>query len=1043
MSPDWTDPAIFSRNCEPARSFQLHYTDSASARTQDRERSSRYALLNGDWEFNLYPTPDAVPDEFADPAFDTDDWGEIEVPRLWETAGYGTPQYTNVVYPFPADPPEVPSDNPTGAYRRTVDVSEEWSDQRAILRFEGVDSAFHLWVNGERVGYSQGSRLPAEFDVSDHLEPGENTIAVRVLKWCDGSYIEDQDMWWMSGIFRDVSLYVTPETYVSDVDVDTDLDADYTDATLSAAVDVGNSGGAEATGQVTATLLDDGETVATMSGTTTVGAGETATLELATEVEDPDKWTAETPNRYQLLVSLEDESGEVIDVVPQTVGFNDVEIEDGQFTVNGEVVTIRGVNRHDFDPDRGRAVTDETMERDIELMKRNNINAVRTAHYPNDPRFYELCNRYGLYVLDETDLETHGMREVAGDVPHPAWEPDWEDAHVDRMVRMVERDKNHPSIVIWSIGNESNFGPNHVSMTEVARELDPERPIHYEPDDELEATDIVGPMYPSVDRVAQLHEEFPDDPVILCEYAHAMGNGPGSLSDYWDTFRAHERTQGGFVWEWIDHGLRTTTEDGEEYFAYGGDFGDEPNDGNFVCDGLLLPDREPTPGLEELKAVIAPVAIEATDPAAGELAVENRFDFRSLDHFDASWSLLADGEPVESGALELPELGPGERATVTVPAGVPEVADEEYRLTVEVTQATDTAWADAGHEIVAESFAVPVDSPDDGGATDRAGGNQLDIEPTPTGLRVVGTEFELTISEISGAIESLTYHGRDLLDSPLHLNLWRAPTDNDEGQPENRTFLTGLNAMIGRHDGEFPLDNPWEVSFDDLWREYALDDLRFRVDSLSGEVADGRAYVDVAGRLAPPMYEHGFAVEQSYTIESDGAITIDTSLSPEGDFSDIPSLPRVGYALELDGDFDQVTWYGGGPGECYSDTKRAATVAQYEATVEQLHTPYVRPQENGNRTDVRWVTLTDGDGVGLRASGDGLNDFSAHNYTIDDLDTAEHTYELDRRESVTVTLDHDNCGVGSGSCGLWTLPEYRIPVEDYEFAIELEPYAEN
>jgi len=1044
MNHDWTDPNTVSRNCEPAHATLLHYADRSAALARNREESSRFALLNGEWDFRLFQSPELVPDDFHEPDFAADSWDRIEVPKLWETAGYGTPQYTNVVYPFPVDPPAVPTQNPTGAYRRTVELPDSWSDRRMTLRFEGVDSAFHVWVNGERVGYSQGARIPAEFDVTDSLEPGENTIAVRVLKWCDGSYIEDQDMWWMSGIFRDVSLTATPDTYVGDIDVQTALDAEYEDATLRAAVDIANAGDTDANRRVEAELVDDdGKTVATIAAMATVPADETTTVALETEVEHPDKWTAETPNCYTLVVGLRDEEDREVEAVSQTVGFREVDIERGQFTVNGEPVTIRGTNRHDFDPDRGRAVTIETMQRDVELMKRNNINAVRTAHYPNDPRFYELCNRYGLYVLDETDLEAHGMRET-DDAPHPSWDDDWEEAYVDRMVRMVERDKNHPSVVIWSIGNESNFGPNHESMTAAARAIDPERPIHYEPDEDLVASDIVGPMYPSIDRVAELHDEFPESPVILCEYAHAMGNGPGSLGDYWETFRAHERTQGGFVWEWIDHGLRTETEDGEEYFAYGGDFGDEPNDGNFVCDGLLFPDREPSPGLRELKAVIAPVAFDAIDPAAGKIAIENRYDFQSLAHLRASWSLLADGEVVDSGTLDVPTVEAGERATVSVPFETPATDNREFYLRIDMTLADATEWAQVGHGIATEEFHVPVEDDTSGSVAQPSQTTPpVELDSISGGLRLSGPEFEVTFSELTGAVDSLTYYGREVIDSDLRLNLWRAPTDNDEGQPENRTFLTGLNDVIEGNDGDFPLDNPWQVSFAELWREYALDDLRFRVDSIDGTVEDGLAHVEITGRLAPPMYDHGFAVEQSYAIDGAGAISIDTALSPEGDFSDLPTLPRLGYALDLPGDLDHVTWYGGGPGECYSDSDTAALVGTYESEVTALHTPYVRPQENGNRTAIRWVAVTDDQGVGLRASGPGLNDFGAHHYGIGELEAATHSYDLARTEEITMTLDHANCGLGSGSCGVWTDPEYRLPVEDYEFVIELRPFVDD
>lgn len=1042
MARDWADHRTAGRNRDPPRIGSVHYSDRSTALSRDRSASSRLLRLDGQWDFRLFDTPDDVPSDFHEPSFDVANWDRLSVPGHWDLAGHGAPQYTNVVYPFPVDPPEVPSENPTGAYRRTVDVPEAWDGRRTVLRFEGVDSAFHLWVNGERVGYSQGSRLPAEFDVSEHLTPGENTIAVRVLKWSDASYIEDQDMWWLSGIFRSVSLYATPRTYVDDIDVRTALDDDYEDATLSTAVDMTNDADADATTHVTAELLDDGESVTTVEGDLTVPAGESSSLDLETDVENPAKWTAETPNCYTLLVTLRDDAGEMIVTVPQTVGFRAVEIEDGQFKVNGEAVTIRGVNRHDFHPDRGRAVPLETMRRDVELMKRHNINAVRTAHYPNDPRFYELCDEYGLYVLDETDIECHGMEHVE-DVPHPSHDPDWEVAYVDRAVRMVERDKNHPSVVIWSLGNESDFGRNHEAMADAVRSIDPTRPIHYEPDEQQAVSDIVGPMYPSPETTADLTDEHPENPVILCEYAHAMGNSPGGLSEYWEIFRSHERAQGGFVWEWIDHGLRKTADDGETYFAYGGDFGDEPNDGNFVCDGLVFPDRTPSPGLRELKAVVAPVAIHDADLEAGEVEVENRYDFRSLDHLRASWSVLADGEVEASGERALPVVEPGERVTVGVPFETPEPDGREHRLEISVSTASATRWAGAGHEIATAGFELPVET---GGvdAVTPSGSSTPDVEmhETETGIVVSGPEFELTFDDTRGIVESMTYRGRDVIDGGPRVNLWRAPTDNDRGLPDERQFFTDLRSRLAAGEEVFPREEFWHFDFETLWREHALDDLRFRVDGVEATVENGSARIEVSGRLAPPIFDHGFAVKQSYVIDGAGKIEIDTTLTPEGDFSGVPTLPRVGLRMELPDDLDHVSWYGRGPGPCYADSKQASTVGRYERAVDDLHTPYVRPQENGTRTDIRWLTVTDDGGVGLRVASSGLQAFSAHRYSIDDLETATHTYELDRDNAVTLTLDHEHCGLGSGSCGPWTRPEHRVPVDTYEFTVEISPCEE-
>ncbi|WP_225333556.1 glycoside hydrolase family 2 TIM barrel-domain containing protein [Halomicrobium urmianum] len=1037
---DWTDPETIGRNRLEPHTDVLPYPDRQGAVASDRAASPWITSLNGQWRFDLVPTPSDAPEGFADPAFDIGDWDDIEVPLNWQAAGYGDPHYTNVVYPFPVDPPNVPTENPTASYRRTFHVDEDWTDRQVRLHFEGVDSAFHLWVNGERVGYSEGARLPSEFDVSEHVEPGENTVAVRVYKWSNGSYLEDQDMWWLSGIFRDTYAYAVPETHVADVDVRTDLDDEYADGHLRADVDLANAGDAAETATLDAELRDpDGATVAEFEATAGVDVGETTTVTLETDVEAPDLWTAETPDCYDLVVSLRDEGGEVTETVAETVGFREVAIEDGQFLVNGEAVTIRGVNRHDFHPDRGRNVPVETMREDVELMKRHNVNAVRTAHYPNDSRFYDLCDEYGLYVVDETDLECHGM-ELAPDTPHLSDAPEWEATYVDRMVRMLERDKNHPSVVIWSLGNESDFGSNHVAMAEETRERDPTRPIHYEPDEEQEVSDVVGPMYPPWDQLeAWAAEDEYEHPVILCEYAHAMGNGPGNLAEYWDLFYEHDRLQGGFVWDWLDQGLRQTTDDGEEWFAYGGDFGDEPNDANFNINGLVLPDRTPSPGLVEYRKVIEPVALSAGDPGRAEVAVENRYDFRSLDHLRADWRVEADGRVVESGTLDLPAVAPGESAVVEAPVDPDELdGDAEYVLTVETSLAGETRWAPAGHTVATGQFELPT-----GGepAVPSAESAPLSCEATEEGIVVSNAHFELVFDDTYGVVDSFTYRGRDLLTDGPEIGLWRAPTDNDRGLPLSRTFLSAMTeAALG--DGRVDPMDVRTVGFSQLWREHELDDLRFRADAVDYDVSgEERVEITVEGRLAPPIFDHGFRAEQVYTVRDTGAVAVETRIEPEGDLSVLPSLPRVGLDLTLPDDFDRVTWYGRGPGESYVDSKQSSLVGRYERDVSDLHTPYVRPQANGNRTDVRWVAFTDQRGVGLYVTGDSLLDVTAHRYATDDLEAADHVHEVPRRDEVSVSLDYTHCGLGTGSCGPPTLEQYRVdPEEAHEFEVELRPY---
>jgi beta-galactosidase/evolved beta-galactosidase subunit alpha len=1039
---DWIDPQVVSRNRLEPHTDIVPYPDRETACDGDRAATSWFRSLNGRWDFDLAPTPEHASADFADPGFDAGDWDDIEVPISWQAAGHGAPHYTNVIYPFPVDPPHVPTENPTGRYRRTFHVDDEWNGRQIRLRFEGVDSAFHLWMNGERVGYSEGARLPAEFDVTDHVEPGENTIALRVYKWTNGSYLEDQDMWWLSGVFREVYAYAVPETHVADVDVRTELDDDHADARLAAAVDVTNDGPYAETRIVTATLRGpDGVAVAELEDTVRVPPDETATVDLATTVTDPQKWTAETPTCYDLTIEL-GADGDRTEVIAETVGFREVAIEDGQFRVNGEAVTVRGVNRHDFHPDRGRHVPIGAMREDLELMKRHNVNAVRTAHYPNDSRFYDFCDEYGLYVIDETDIECHGLEE-ADETPHLSDAGEWEETYLDRMARMVERDKNHPSVVVWSLGNESDFGSNHVAMAEDTRARDPTRPIHYEPDTDQEVSDIVGPMYPSWEQLeAWAAEDDYDHPVIMCEYAHAMGNGPGSLSEYWEMIYDNDRLQGGFIWDWLDQGLRRTTDDGEELFAYGGDFGDEPNDANFNINGLVLPDRTPSPGLTEYKKVIEPVTLAAENLERGTVVVENRHDFRDLDHLTMTWSVEADGDVVDGGTLELPDPAAGDSESVTVPLHDSARSDAESLLTIELSLATGTAWADAGHTVATGQFKLPESGEP---ALPTRDGGPLTCEQTEAGIAVTSPDFELVFDDTHGVIESLTFQGTDLIADGPRVDLWRAPTDNDRGLPLDGTLLSRLTELSEKgatlKPGQFRT-----IGFAQLWREHGLDALQLRIDNVSHEsvMASDTDCVEimVEGRLAPPVVDHGFAVEQTYAVHGEGRVVIDTRLEPEGDLSVLPSLPRVGLDLTLPGDFETVTWYGRGPGESYADSKQSSLLGRYERDVTELHTPYVRPQANGTRTDVRWATFTDGRGVGLQVTGDSSLDLTAHRYTTDDLEAADHDHELPERDEISVSLDHAHCGLGTGSCGPATLEQHRIAPNTFEFAVELRPFVE-
>lgn len=1028
LMPDWKNPGLTNRNRRPARTYSIPFADVATALTMERGSSPSFLLLNGEWSFSFSETPEASEQGFEMPDFDDTEWDRIPVPSSWQMLGYGKPHYTNVIYPFPVDPPNVPTDNPTGCYRRNFVMPEAWEDHRIYLHFQGVDSAFEVWVNGEYVGFSKGSRVPAEFDITDVVTAGENTLAVKVYQWSDGSYLEDQDMWWLSGIFRDVYLLSVPDCHIEDFSVVTEFDGNYTDATLRIRAALLNQGNEHLRGAVIrAKLLDtNGRAVAEFSSDAiNVADGEQVSVTLEAGITAPRQWTAEVPYLYSLLISLEHADGAVSEVHSSHVGFRQVEMLNGLICVNGIPVTFKGVNRHDHDCDLGKAVSLEAMERDVLLMKQHNINTVRTSHYPNDPRFYDLCDYYGLYVVDEADLECHGFI-YTGDRSALSDSPEWQDAYVDRMVRMVQRDRNHPCIVMWSLGNESGFGRNHEAMADAARAIDPTRVIHYEGDYcPLKVTDVFSVMYPHIDKVIDVAEgrpfhwwgdlvvtpeQYEGKPFFMCEYGHAMGNGPGGLKEYWDAIYKYEKLQGGCIWDWLDQGIRCTAENGQEYFAYGGDFGDEPNDDAFLLNGLLFPDRTPSPGLIEYKKVIEPAQTEAVDLASGEFRLINRRDFADLSDLRLQWYVKADGRVLQSGTMDLPVVPAMSDAPMTVPYTLPQASrGTDYWVHFSYVLAKDTTWASAGYEVAWAQFELPVKAP--APVLSVALMRPLEATEGRLDIRVSGDDFAVTFDRVYGMISGFEYRGVDLLEAGPRLNLWRALTAND--------------ARIA----------------DEQWRQFRLDALQHRTDSVDlVEVGETYAVVKVNSRIAPPVLNLGFATEYTYTLYGSGDIVIDTHIIPEGNLP--PTLLRVGLEMTMPGGFERTTWYGRGPGECYIDTKQAGRFDIYQASVDDLYTPYPVPQENGNRTDVHWVAFSDLRGLGLMAVAQtDLINFSAHHYTVQDFDAAKHTHELQRRDNVTVQLDYRHNGIGSASCGPAPWEQYLLKPEEMCFTVRLRPFS--
>jgi len=1024
---DWENINVLQRGRLPERAYFLSFTDEQSALTYERGNSEGFKLLNGSWKFHYAENPKLAPEHFYKNDFDVSEWDSLMVPSHWQMNGYGKPHYTNVQYPFPVEPPYVPTENPTGSYRRNFYIPTEWLQKKMILRFEGVDSAFHVWVNGQEVGYSQGSRIPSEFDITSYIVEGENTLAVRVYQWSDGSYLEDQDMWWLSGIFRDVYLLAKPKVHIQDLFVKTNLDGQYKDAILSIDTVIENyTCQAFEKYQLEYRLLDQGgKLVSKQSKQVVLPENQKASFHIDIPVESPEKWSAEHPYLYHLLITLKDHSGNQIEVIPNRTGFRSVELKDGVCLINGEAIKFKGVNRHDHHPDLGRAVPLAMMEKDVILMKQNNINAVRTAHYPNDPRFYDLCNVYGLYVIDEADLETHGF-ERAGNGNQLSDNPEWEEAYLDRAKRMVARDKNHPSIIMWSLGNESGFGCNHESMGKWIKENDPTRLVHYEgetrsimnqygddPKRDPTVSDIHTTMYTSIDILEKLGQRTDlSKPHILCEYIHAMGNGPGGIKEYWDLFYQYKRLQGGFVWEWCDHGIRLQTKDGVEYYAYGGDFGDTPNDYNFVIDGLVMPDRTPSPGLIEYKKVIEPVHVEAVDLINGKVRITNLYDFISLSHLHLSWSVESDGKVIDNGVIPAPEVAPGETMTLAIPYKLPELIqpDTDFWLNLQFTLAADALWAKTGHEIAWTQFELPVTS-------------TIEKEIVPSfhqplscleknnQLLVQGEDFQIEFNLVYGKMDSWSYRDINLMEEGPKLHLWRALIDNDHRSASE-------------------------------WKKYGLHWLQHRVDGVEWQQPTSDQVVITSNvRIAPPILSWGIRVTYTYTISSNGEISITVKGCPEG--GGPITLPRIGLQMRLPVYLDDVSWYGRGPGEAYSDSRLATRIGVFAKKVEELYTPYIYPQENGNRHEVRWVTLTNTEGVGFVVAGEPTIDFSAHYYTTENLDKAQHTYDLIKQDFITFNLDHQQHGLGSASCGPDVEEPYRLKNENFQFNVHLKPFSAN
>lgn len=1002
----WENHQIDGINRMPARAHFLTFPSKEKAFLNNNRYTHAFKNLNGVWKFMFLDAPEYSPEGFFNSDFDVTKMDDITVPGNWQLQGYGKMHYSDLWYNFPINPPYVPTENPTGIYKRTFFVEESYRDKKIIIRFCGVDSAYHLWINGKEVGYSKVARNESEFDITDFIRVGEeNDVTVRVYQWSDGTYLEEQDMWWESGIFRDVELIGVPKDGINDYKVIADLDDEYkngifkVEAFLRTTKEV----------NVTFELVDAGENTV-FTKTVVAKEGKACIDEV---IADVNHWTAETPYLYKLFMTVEDD-GQIVEVIPQNVGFRNIRLNGETFLVNGVAIKFKGVNRHDYSPQNGRVVSREEIEKDIILMKQFNINAIRTSHYPNSYYLYDLCDEYGMYLIAETDLECHGF-ELTGDYKWITDDPSWELAYVSRMTRMIERDKNHPAIIFWSLGNESAFGCNFRKMTDVAHEMDPTRLVHYEGDFDVESADVYSTMYTWIENPKKPYLmkdiiEKSKKPHIHCEYCHAMGNGPGNLKDYQDLVYAHDKLQGGFVWEWFDHGIESFTESGEKYYRYGGDFGDDPSNKDFCIDGLIMPDRTPSPGLYEYKKVIEPITTTAVDIQKGIINLLSRYDFANLDRFNLVYKVMEDDVILQTGFMPVPSIEARANKDITLPYDLSAIKVKpgaHYYVNISYQLREDTSYASSGHELATAQFELPLYKE---GIVVRPEGI-LNVEKEHTTLHVKGANFSLDFNLVNGNLMNIVRDGMQVLSKGPRLTLWRAPISNDM---EIIDKLKKVYFLHLEHEVVMNIDYHMEGNI-----------LKVEVDTINSTTNSA----------------WHFKTKYVYTVCPSGDILIDVEGTPSGRVDLAPDmLPRIGVSMHLDKSMEHVRYFGMGPGENYVDSKEAAQMGLYANTVDGLFTNYVIPQENGNHMGCKWVSMTNDRGMGLLASTEGDFNFSASWYEDKDLDDAKHTCDLVKRDYIVFNVDYKQNALGTNSCGQWQLDKYRAKFEDFKLSFRLTPF---
>ncbi len=1058
---DWENQYVLQINREPAHASFIPF---------GKEKNDRMLSLDGTWKFNWVPTPEQRPVHFYETNFDDSKWVDFPVPANWEMHGYGTPIYVSSGYPFKINPPFVMGEpkkeyttykerNPVGSYRRSFTLPSGWDKKEVFLHFEGVQSAFYVWVNGYKVGYSQGSMEPSEFNITSYLKTGENKLAVEVYRYCDGSYLEDQDMWRMGGIQRSVYMYSTEQIRIQDFGVRTVLDADYKNATLQIEPLLKVYGAQRGEGYtlqaqlydekgnpvLPSCLKQDAVPVLNLDHRADImndrnpqrGARKFAWMEA--QIINPKKWTAETPNLYTLQLTLNNAQNEVVEQIATKIGFRSLEIKNGSFLVNGKPVRFRGVNRHEQSPSTGRVMTEESMLQDILLMKQANINAVRTCHYPNNPRWYELCDEYGLYVLDEADIEEHGLRgKLASD-------PEWNAAFMDRAIRMAVRDRNHPSIVFWSMGNEAGYGFNFASISAWLKDFDPTRFIHYEGaqgiDKDPETVDVISRFYPRLqeeylnpnipegqdkeraenarwERLLSIAQKTNDNrPVLTSEYAHAMGNGLGNFKEYWDEIYSNPRMLGGFIWDWADKGIYKKLPNGKTMLAYGGDFGDIPNLKAFCFNGIVFSDRQITPKYMEVKKVYQPLLIEFDNPSVLDLKITNRHFHADLSAYKFLWSLSVNGKELEKGEEQVPLLEPFQTSVVRLhpKKKIPQQGD--VRLKVSFVLKANAAWAKAGYEVAWEQFCLHNGFKDN---TTFAKKQMFDSRASSTNvegdtLTIKGANYLMRWNLREGTLCSLVYHNQEMLANPADLpkqpftQAFRASTDTDKG----------FGNWLAKD-----------------WKNNAMDAPTRSVDSVTWEkTQDGGVILHVAGRNTYPKGE--VLSHILYTVYADGSINVEHHFLPQGD---LPELGRLGTALIFKKGMEQFSWYGRGPQESYPDRKTSVQVGLWKSTVTEQLVNYPVPQESGNKEEVQLLTLTNTQGRGVSVTAvDQPFAVSALHYAATDLYKATHNCDLTPREETILSIDAQQLGLGNSSCGPGVLKRYAIEKKEHVLRFRIQP----